>query len=454
MKVTQGEVVDNQAVLNIELEEDDLDDYLERGYRRVVNRLRIPGFRKGKAPRNIVEGMVGREGLLSEALDYMLPDATDRAVTAQELDVTGAPSYDLTGFDPVSFTATVALKPDVDLGGYASLTLESELKQVTSEDVDAEIARMRESMAIWEPVERESEPGDMVTADLKATSGESAFLDQQGANIVLDADNEDPRFPGLFEQLTGLKEDESREFELELGEGRFGSEDLAGSTAKFEVAVTGVKNKILPDLDDDFASGVGEGYDSLEALKQEIEDGLKRVAEEVEDRRRRSAAVEALVDGAAVTLAPMLAEHRVDHLRREMDESLERMGMTLDNFLAIQGSTAEEMEDQLSERATNELRSGFVIEKLAETEEIEVSETEIDERLETIISTAGRKVSNRERRQLNSAGSRENISRGIRNEKAVDRLLELVTFEPPAGGPGEEDDENAESEETEGNAND
>ena len=441
MKVTQGEVVDNQAVLSIELEEDDLDDYLERGYRRVVNRIRIPGFRKGKAPRNIVEGILGREGLLSEALDYMLPDATDRAISAQELEVTGVPSYDLSGFDPVSFTATVALRPAVDLGDYTSITLESELKEVTSEDVDAEIERMRESMVIWEPVERESESGDMVTVDLKATSGETTFLDQQGANIVLDADNEDARFPGLFEQLTGLKEDETKEFELELGEGRFGSEDLAGSTAKFEAAVTGVKNKILPDLDDEFASGVGEGYDSLEALREEIEDGLKRVAEEVEDRRRRGVAVEALVHGASVPLAPMLAEHRVDHLRQERDESLERMGMTLDNFLAIQGTTSEEMEEQLSERATDELRSAFVIEKLAEVEEIEVSETEIDERLETIISTAGRKVSNRERRQLNSAESRENISRGIRNEKAVDRLLELVTFEPPADSPGEDENE-------------
>ena len=454
MKVTQGEVVDNQAVLSIELEEDDLDDYLERGYRRVVNRIRIPGFRQGKAPRNIVEGILGREGLLSEALDYMLPDATDRAVAAQELDITGVPNYDLSGFDPVSFTATVALRPDVDLGDYASLTLESELKEVTAEDVDAEIERMRESMVIWEPVERESESGDMVTVDLKATAGDSTLLDQQGANIVLDADNEDARFPGLFEQLAGLKEDETREFELELGEGRLGNQELAGSTAKFDVTVTGVKNKILPDLDDDFASGVGEGYDSLEALREEIESGLRRVAEEVENRRRRGRAVEALVDGAAVPLAPMLAEHRVDHLRRERDESLERMGMTLDNFLAIQGTTAEDMDDQLSERAASELRSAFVIEKLAEVEEIEVSETEIDERLETIISTAGRKVSNRERRQLNSPASRENISHGLRNEKAVDRLLELVTFEPPAADAVSDEDESSEQEDTEGQTND
>ena len=446
MKITQGDVVDNQAVLSIELEEDDLEDYLDRGYRRVVNRLRIPGFRQGKAPRSIVEGMLGREGLLSEALDYMLPDATDRAISAQELDVTGVPSYDLSGFDPVAFTATVALRPDVDLGDYKSLTLESELKEVTSDDVDAEIERMRESMVIWEPVERESAAGDMVTVDLKATSGETAFLDQKGANIVLDPDNEDVRFPGLFEQLTGLKEDESKEFDLELGEGRFGAEELAGNTAKFEINVTGVKNKVLPDLDDDFASGVGEGYDSLDALREEIESGLRRVAEEVEDRRRRGQAVESLVDGASVPLAPMLAEHRIDHLRQERDESLERMGMTLDNFLAIQGTTVEEMDGQLAERATRELRSAFVIEKLADTEEIEVSEAEIDERLETIISTAGRKVSNRERRQLNSAESRENISRGIRNEKAVDRLLELVTFEPPAETPDSDEDEDSESE--------
>ena len=453
MKVTQEEVVDNQAVLNIELEEDDLDEYLERGYRRVVNRLRIPGFRKGKAPRRIVESLLGREGLLSEALDYMLPDATDRAVAAQELDITGVPSYDLTGFEPVSFTATVALRPEVDLGDYKALRLKSELKEVTSKDVDAEIERMRESMVIWEPVERESATGDMVTVNIQGTSGDRTLLDQQGTNIVLDPDRDDGRLPGLFDHLTGLKEDESTEFELELGEG-FGDQELSGSSAKFEATITGVKQKVLPDLDDQFASSVGEGYDSVEALRDEIESGLRRVAEEVENRRRRNKAVETLVDSADVLLAPMLAEHRMEHLKRDRDQSLERMGMTLDNFLAIQGTTAEEMDGQMMDRATSELRSAFVIEKLAEAEEITVSEDEIEERLERMIASAGRKLTNRERRELNSAESRENLSHGIRNEKAVDRLLELVTIEPPDESSGGNDEEEAVPEGTEGQTND
>jgi trigger factor len=453
MKVTQEEVVDNQAVLNIELEEDDLDEYLERGYRSVVNRLRIPGFRKGKAPRRIVESLLGREGLLSEALDYMLPDATDRAVAAQELDITGVPSYDLTGFEPVSFTATVALRPEVDLGDYKALRLKSELKEVTSKDVDAEIERMRESMVIWEPVERESATGDMVTVNIQGTSGDRTLLDQQGTNIVLDPDRDDGRLPGLFDHLTGLKEDESTEFELELGEG-FGDQELSGSSAKFEATITGVKQKVLPDLDDQFASSVGEGYDSVEALRDEIESGLRRVAEEVENRRRRNKAVETLVDSADVLLAPMLAEHRMEHLKRDRDQSLERMGMTLDNFLAIQGTTAEEMDGQMMDRATSELRSAFVIEKLAEAEEITVSEDEIEERLERMIASAGRKLTNRERRELNSAESRENLSHGIRNEKAVDRLLELVTIEPPDESSGGNDEEEAVPEGTEGQTND
>ncbi len=453
MKVIQEEVVDNQAVLNIELEVDDLDEYLERGYRRVVNRLRIPGFRKGKAPRRIVESLLGREGLLSEALDYMLPDATDRAVAAQELDITGVPSYDLTGFEPVSFTATVALRPEVDLGDYKALRLKSELKEVTSKDVDAEIERMRESMVIWEPVERESATGDMVTVNVQGTSGDRTFLEQQGTNIVLDPDREDGRLPGLFDHLTGLKEDESTEFELELGEG-FGDQELSGSSAKFEATITGVKQKVLPDLDDQFASSVGEGYDSVEALRDEIESGLRRVAEEVENRRRRNKAVETLVDSADILLAPMLAEHRMEHLKRDRDQSLERMGMTLDNFLAIQGTTAEEMDGQMMDRATSELRSAFVIEKLAEAEEIMVSEDEIEERLERVIASAGRKLTNRERRELNSAESRENLSHGIRNEKAVDRLLELVTIEPPDESSGGNDEEEAVPEGTEGQTND
>ena len=430
MKVTQDEVVDNQAVLNIELEEDDLDAYLERGYRRVVNRLKIPGFRQGKAPRRIVEGLVGREGLLSEALDFMLPDATDRAVADRNLVVVGAASYDLSGLEPVSFTATVPLKPEVDLGDYKDIRVASELKEVTAGDVEAELIKIRESMAIWEPVERESALEDMVTVNIRASVEDRTILDQQGANVALSPGNEDSGFPGLFEHLTGLKEDESAEFELTLGE-RFQAQGMSGSTARFEATVTGVKRKVIPDLDDDFASGVGQGYDSLQALRDDVESNLELMANDAEDRRLRAEAMRVLVEGAHVPLPPMLAEHRLDRMKAEREQTLTRMGMTLENYLAIQGATAEEMDERMMEQASLELRSAFVLEKFAEEEEIAVSESEIDERLETMTASAGRKVTNKERRALNSAENRQNLGNGIRNEKAVDRLLELITVEPP-----------------------
>ena len=163
MKITQDEVVERQTVLHIELEDEDLEPYLDRGYRRVVNSAMIPGFRKGKAPRLIMERYLGRESLLNEALDFMLPDVTQRAVKAQELETAGTPRVELVELEPVSLKATVAFPPLVDLGSYRDIRVEEEIVEVTEEDVQKNLDELLEKAASWEPVERSVSAGDMVT---------------------------------------------------------------------------------------------------------------------------------------------------------------------------------------------------------------------------------------------------------------------------------------------------
>ena len=163
MKITQEDVVDRQTVLQIELEKDDLDTYLDRGYRRVVDRTVVPGFRKGKAPRFIIERYLGRESLLHESLDFMLPDVAERAIAAKDLKSEGTPRIELLEMEPVTLKATVALAPHVDLGPYKEIRVDEAVQPVTEEQVQERLLKLQEEAASWEPVERPVKLGDMVT---------------------------------------------------------------------------------------------------------------------------------------------------------------------------------------------------------------------------------------------------------------------------------------------------
>ena len=253
MKITQEEVVDLQTVLNIELEEDDLPPYLDRGYRRVVDRVSIPGFRKGKAPRTIVERFLGKESLIREALDFMVSDVTEKAISERNIETAGPPDVELLDLDPVIFKATVALKPIVDLGNYRGIRVPETPQEVKDEDVENRLEALRLESASWEPVDRAVALGDMITMNVTATVEDSEVLNESDAVYVADAENQMP-FPGLPQQLEGAEVGVVREFDLEVPDD-YGSDQIAGKTAHFAVTVNDIKERRLPELDDELAKG-------------------------------------------------------------------------------------------------------------------------------------------------------------------------------------------------------
>ena len=216
MKVEREEVVDRQTVLNIELEDDDLDPYLDRGYRRIVQRVNVPGFRKGKAPRSIIERMLGRESLLNEVLDALVTETTGRAIDDQELDSVGMPHIEMVDFEPLSFKATVPLKPEVDLGAYRDIRVDEEPAEFDEDEaVQQRLEDLRGRLATWNPVERPLEIGDMVTADVLMTSDGETVLDHSDY-VTLTGEEGLTRLPDLGEQLEGAQAGEEREFDLDL----------------------------------------------------------------------------------------------------------------------------------------------------------------------------------------------------------------------------------------------
>ena len=215
MKITQDDVVERQTVLHIELEDDDIDPYLNRTYQRVVQRVNIPGFRKGKAPRSIIEQYFGRESMLNEILDSMLPELTSQAINDQDLDAVGLPSIELEELDPFQFSATVPLRPDVDLGNYTEIRIPKDDIEIEEKDVESRIEQLRLSVATWEPTERSVEFGDMVTAQIKGTVGEKTIFDESDAVYLVNEEIGRP-FPGFSEKLVGLEVDKDSQFELAI----------------------------------------------------------------------------------------------------------------------------------------------------------------------------------------------------------------------------------------------
>jgi trigger factor len=444
LKVTQEEVVERQIVLNIELEDEDIDPYLDRGYRRVVGRTMIPGFRKGKAPRFIVERFLGREGLLSEVMDSMLPDATQRAITEQELETAGTPRVEVLDLDPVTIKATVALLPDVDLGAYRDIRVDEKPIDPGDDNVDQRLKQLRERAGTWEPMERPVKSGDMVTMDVAGTVDGSSFFEQKDAVHVAEAENLLP-FPGFSDALIEMEVGTAKEFTLTISEDHADSR-IAGKEAVFNVTISEIKEQNLPELDDEFAKGLPEGYESLAALREATDTDVQTEAESARTQQYREDALDALIATAVIELPPLLIDHEVEHMVDRRNRFVSQLNIRMDDYLRFTGKTEDEIQQEIKESATERLSRSYALSALAEQEDLKVSDEEIDEKVEDMGASAGSDEESPQGRDLDSEEVRSSVRESLIVAKALDRLTSIAKGEPPEPADAdvtEEEDENA-----------
>ena len=427
MIITQEEVVNRQTVLHIELDAAEVDPYLDRGYRRVVPRLSIPGFRKGKAPRSIVERFVGRESLLNEVIDSMVFEMTDRAITERELEAAALPKIEIVGIDPVSLKATVPLKPEVELGDYRSMRVPVEPVEVTDEDVESALGRVQTDMSTWEPVERPAQMGDTVTISAVGKAEGETLLEVEDVVYMMDGELSMP-VPGFAEKLVGIARDERREFTLAVPDD-FHAPEAAGKEASFSVSASEVKERVVPSLDDDFAQSYGPGYETLDELRSKIAEDLRADAERRAEEQHRQACIEALMESAALELPPLMVEHEVDHMERERAQVLERANVRSDDYLRSIGKTEDEVRREMEEAAVERLSRSFALTRVAELEEVEVSDGEVDERVESLLAQSGQQPDE----QQISDEMKGSIRRMLLSEKTLERLTAIGRGEDEAG---------------------
>ena len=423
MKITRDETSDQEVVLNIELESPDLEPYLDKAIKRVATRVQIPGFRPGKAPRAIVESHVGRETLIRENLESILKDSLSEAVKQEELEPFGEPDLELVEISPLSFKATVPLEPLVDLGDYRDIRLTPEPVEVTQEQVEQVVERLRYDAAPWQPAETAIRFGDLVNLDVDGFIEGKKVTDDKGVDYVPAQDNQFP-LPGFSVYLEGINSGEVKEFTLTVPED-YGDKAVAGKECRFKVTVHAIKEKILPDLDDEFAKGVGQGHESLEALRASVMEDLTARAEGSAQRDFQEKSLDQVVQGAKVEVSELTTTREIDHLVEDQARALQDRRMDMDSYLKTVGKSQEEMREELKPRATERLTRYLVLRKLAQEEGIEVSPEEIDTEIDNF-SSGSSQSQDSVREAFSSENARSSLGNAILARKVLDRLGQIA----------------------------
>lgn len=434
MKITTEPQPERQVLLAIEVEPERVEKSMDQAYRRLVGRYRIPGFRPGKAPRVMFERYVGREALLREALENLVPQIYDEAIKEESLEPIDQPQFQIETLEPLTIKATVPLRPSVDLGDHRGLRVERPPVELEADAVDKAIEELRRRYATLEPVERTIQLGDLVRADLTADVDDRRLLDENDAELRVMPDALGG-LPGLAEKLVGCRKGESYDFEVEVPE-EFDQPTLAGKTARYHVAIKEIKEEHLPEPDDAFAGEVGEGFASFAALRERIASDLRERSLKDADRDYERDVLKALIGQSTIEYPPVLLERELDHMLNEQSGGGGRAA--LEAALRRAGRSEEQLKEELKPAAVERVERSLVLTELAQREGVAIGDEDVARELDTLAGPPGPQ-SERMRELFSDKSGREFIERTLLTRKVYDRLRDIAEGKelPPLPEPSE-----------------
>ncbi|WP_096435977.1 trigger factor [Alteribacter populi] len=415
----------NSGVLTVEVEKERVDTALDEAFKKVVKKVNVPGFRKGKVPRSMFEQRFGVESLYQDALDILLPEAYSQAIEETGIEPVDRPEIDIENMEKgetLVFKATVTVKPEVKLGEYKGLEVEEESTEVTEEDLENEIKQLQEKNADLVAVEEgEVQDGDTVVMDFEGFVDGEAFEGGKAENYSLEIGS-GQFIPGFEEQLIGTKTEDEKEVNVNFPED-YHSEELAGKPAVFKVTLHDIKRKELPELDDEFAKDVDENVETLDELKKNLQEKLETSREQEADMKKRDSLVERATENAEIDVPKAMAETETDRMLQEFGQRLQAQGMTLDMYYQFSGTDEEGMKAQFMDDAEKRVRMNLTLEAIAEAEELEASDDDVDAELDKMAETYQR--SKEELKQiLDMQGGIETMKGDLKVRKAIDLLVE------------------------------
>lgn len=434
MKIETQDLQDRQLQLTVEVPHDRVQAAMRAAARRLSSQSRIPGFRPGKAPYEVIVQKYGEEAVFEEALDPLGQEIYRQALESTEVEASAPGSLEeVVSRSPLVLRYTVPLAPQVDLGGYRELRLPYEEPQVTDEAVEAFLEDLRQAQAIIEPVERAAGMDDVVVVDARGELAEpegpgSPVLMQEKAVSVLVAEKTNWPVPGVSQHLAGMGAGEEKSFAYAFPSD-YPNESLRGRTAQFRLRVHEVKSRTVPEWSDDLARTVGEFQDLVELrakVRQSLEARARREAEEEYGRR----VVDRVVEGARVTFPPALVGPEIDELIHELDHRLREQKLSLSDYLKIEKKSLDDLRGELAPRARTRLVRALVLSQVIEAEHIEVSDEDIAAEVTRLAEPW--RDSDQVRRALENPAGRRRIALDLLSQKAVQRLAAIARGENAA----------------------
>ncbi|GFI68314.1 trigger factor [Lachnospiraceae bacterium] len=385
MSVQVEKLEKNMAKLIIEVSAQELEKALQNAFLKNKNKISIPGFRKGKVPRQMVEKMYGPEIFYEDAANELIPDAYEKAVEECGEDIVSSPSIEVTQIkkgEPFIFTAEVALKPEVKLGKYKGVTVDKADLNVTDEEVDAEVNKERENNARnIEVTDRPVKDGDMTVLDFEGFVDGVAFEGGKGENYPLTIGS-GAFIPGFEAQLVGAEINKETEVNVTFP-GDYQAEDLRGKAAVFKCTIKEIKEKELPELDDEFAGEVSE-FDTLEEYKADVKAKLTEKKEKDAKEAKEAAVIEAIVNDSDMEIPDAMVETQQRQMMDEFAQRIQMQGLSMEQYLQFTGASYERMIEQVKPQAEKRIKSRLVLEAIAKAENIEASEEDYEQELKAM----------------------------------------------------------------------
>lgn len=411
----------NEVKLEITIEAEKFEEAIKKVYFQSAKYINIPGFRKGKAPMNIVEKYYGKEIFYEDAFNEVAGEAYETALKENKVEAVSRPNIEVTQIEKgkdLIFTAVVETKPEVELGKYKGIEIPKIEYTVTDEDIEKEIKQMQEKNSRLISVEegKEVEKGNITVIDFEGFVDGEAFEGGKAEGHELEIGS-GTFIPGFEDQIIGMKVNEERDVKVKFPEEYF-SQELAGKDATFKVKLHEIKKKEYPELDDEFAKDVSE-YDTLEELKNSIKEKQAKRNEEKQKYEKQEAAIKAVTEGIKIDIPAGMIELEAENMLKDIEQRLSYQGMKIEQYLQMIGKTAEEVKKEYEPQAIEAIKSRLALEAIIKAEKIEATDEEVDNKIKEMAQSYGKK----EEEIKDNENIRKYIKEGIENEKAIDLIV-------------------------------
>lgn len=453
MNVQKEDLGNCQVQLTVTVDDERVQAQMKKSARKLAKELRVPGFRPGKAPYHILVNYVGERAILEEAVEDLLPEVLEEAVTETETQIWRVDDIEpaIDSLEPLVLRFLIPTPPEVELGDVTAIEVPEESPSVEEEAVANVLEELRESRATWVPTVGPAEYGDMITLDLRGELVDgTTVVDLKGFEGVLteqpkpDGEEEtsseilipgqEPgkatKTPDLAAQLHGMMVNQVKEFNLAYPED-YPDQKMAGRTVLYRATLLDLKKKVLPELDDELAQSLGE-FDDLEALRERIRSNLLAEAEYEAHNRYALAVLDELAEKSEIRYPPAMLKHQVEEFKADLEMRVARLGYTLETYLEEIGKTRDELEDEYTERAERFLRRSLTLTEYISNRGIDVTQEEIDREIELTVAPYGDRASVLRERITSDERALADLVNGLITRKAINKLIAEVSGKPEA----------------------